>query len=92
MSIRCSNGKAVAEPANQGPFASKYFVFIEAKHIDNAYVPLPEIANRNRAGDSPLHFVLKFFTTKGVHEQRVPAETGTTHEFVVYEQPLKQRR
>ena len=66
------NDKKKAEPASQGAFASKYCFFIEAKHIDNAYVLLPEIANRNRAGDSPSHFVWKFFTVKGVHEQRVP--------------------
>ena len=56
--------KTVAKPANQGPFASKYFIFIEAKQIDNAYVLLPEIAKRNRAGDSPSHFVSTFFTVK----------------------------
>ena len=56
-----------AEPASQGAFASKYCFFIDAKHIDNANVLLPEIANRNRAGDSPSHLVSTFFTVKGVH-------------------------
>ena len=78
----------VAEPANQGAFANRYFIFIEAKQIDNAYVLLPEIVNTNRAGDSPSHFVSTFFTVKGVHKQRVPAETRTTHKFVGCERPL----
>jgi len=66
--------KKKAEPASQGAFASKYCFFIEAKHIDNAYVLLPEIANRNRAGDSPSHLVSTFFTVKDVNKQRVPIQ------------------
>lgn len=92
VSIRIPNDKMVAEPANQGAFANKYFIFIEAKHIDNAYVLLPDIANRNRAGDNPSHFVSTFFTVKGVHEQRVPTQTRTTHGFVVCGRPLKRHR
>jgi hypothetical protein len=90
--IKYPNEKSVAEPANQGAFASKYFAFIEAKHIDNAYVPLPEIANKNRAGDSPSHFVSTFFTVKCVDEQRVLTKTGVADGFVVYERPLVRYR
>jgi len=69
VSIQFPNDKKKkAEPASQGAFAIKYSLFIEAKHIDNAYVLLPEIANRNRAGDSPSHLVSTFFTVKCVHE------------------------
>lgn len=88
--MRFPSDITIAEPASQGAFASRYFIFIEAKHIDNAYVLLPEIANRNRAGDSPSHFVSKFFTVKGVREQRVPTNIRVTHGFVVCERPLEQ--
>jgi hypothetical protein len=54
--------RLLAEPASQGAFAAKYFLFVEAKHIDNANVLLPVIVNRNMAIDSPLHLVSKFFT------------------------------
>ena len=60
-----------AEPASHGAFANKYSIFVDITHIDNANVQFPDIANRNRAGDSPSHFVSTFFTVKGVQEKRV---------------------
>lgn len=60
-----------AEPASQGAFANKYSIFVDTTHIDNANVLFPDIANRNRAGDSPSHFVSTFLTVKGVQEKRV---------------------
>ena len=82
----------MAEPASQGPFASKYFVFIDAKQIDNANVLLPEIVNKNSAGDNPSHLVSTFFTVKGVDRKGIPTKTRTTHGFVVYGRPLGRRR
>jgi hypothetical protein len=92
VSIAFPNGKILAAPANQGAFASKYSIFVEAKHIDNMYVLLPRIENRNRAGDSPSHFVSTFFTVKSVNEQGVPTKTRIADLFVVCERPLKRHR
>ena len=65
----------IAEPANQGAFANRYFFFIEARHIENAYVQFPVTANRNRAGDRPSHLVSKFFTVESAYGERVQTTT-----------------
>jgi len=60
--------------------------------MDNPYVVFPNIANRNRAGDSPSHFVSRFFTVKGVRQERVPTKTRITHKSVGCERQLDRRR
>jgi hypothetical protein len=54
--------RLVGVPANQLAFIIRYSVSILLAQIENAYVTLPNIAKKNRAGDKPSHLVLKFLT------------------------------